>query len=292
MAKKISQTKSRTYRSSKNNNSLLKLLKNKWIVIGLILVVAIAGIIAIRASQAAGLSGRMPESGEPHIDYTFNPLNGTVTLKKSTNGQTRVAPNIDEAYVIGQQMYDEMIAAQTQPPSPAPSPIPAPSPTPAPSTGNFAGSSSGSSSGTSSNSGSGTTSNSAGSTNGSSSSNTSTTTQSSGSNSVAGNSTSSTQAKQKLIFTLRRTVELVPKLPTDTTQVASVHYLIDGKEIDSSTKTPFSIEFNTRNYSNGSHKVTTSVLGKNGKVITANSYNIIIDNAENPFGKLLEILGW
>ncbi len=297
MPKRATKAKARTYKKTQRPNTIKDWLKNKWVIIALVLVVALAGIIAIRASQAAGLSGRMPDTGEPHIDYTFNPLNGTVTLKKSTNGQTRVAPNIDEAYVIGQQMYDEMIAAQIPPPNPSPSPSPSPTPSPSPSPGSSTGSTGGSSGSTSTSasspSSSSSSSSSSGSTESSTQQTTSTSPQSSNSSSSTSSNTSNTsKPKQSLVFTLRRTVELLPKLPSDSSQVASVHFLVDSKEIGSSTASPYSYKLNTRNYPNGSHKITTSIVGKNSKIISASSYNINIDNAENPFGKLLEILGW
>lgn len=103
-------------------------LNNKWFIVVGVILLAVAGIIAIRVSQAAGRfaqnclvvveSGRQPETGTLFIEYEACGSNGTVYLRKSTNGEIRTA-GFGDAEAVGMQMYEEMIAAQN---TPAPTP--------------------------------------------------------------------------------------------------------------------------------------------------------------------------
>lgn len=264
--------------AKRSNNKL----GNKWFIFGGIILIAIVGIIAIRVSQAAvGVySGRMPETGEPHINYTVN-LNGTVTLTKSTNGESRTAGNIDEAYVIGEQMYNEMIAAQTPPPSTPPStstPSNATSPT------------------TSSNSTSSTAPPSTTTTPGSNTNQTSTNQPSSNSTSTSSssnqNQNNTSTIVRKFLITLRRKVSIVPKIPQNVTEVGSVVLLVDGNKVAESNSSKNLIMLDTTKYSNGTHTLTTQIINKSGSVVSADSYTIKIDNTDSWIDKLLWFFGY
>lgn len=83
------------------------------VIVGIgIVVVALVGILILRYSRASNESftQRYPETGNPYVVVSLN-LDGTVSITKSTNGETRIAPSTDAATKLAKQMYDEMKAA-------------------------------------------------------------------------------------------------------------------------------------------------------------------------------------
>lgn len=255
------------------------LLNNKWFIAGGVIIVAILGIIIIRASKAAGQfaqncplvinSGRRPEEGDPYIEYEAC-TNGTVFLRKSTNGEVQTA-SLTDAEAKGEQMYNEMIAAQTQP---APTTTPTPNTTP---TTNTAPKST---------------------TNQPVQPSTSSTSQQSASSqtsTVNNNSKSQNQtsgSKPTFVLTLSKTIDIKPKLPVDSANVAAVRFLLDGQQIAEQDKAPFIYRLNTTRYSNGEHTLKTTVVNKDGSIQSSNSYQIKIDNNSSFWAKLLVLLGF
>ncbi len=268
------KTKSKSKVSQKSPQP--SLLNNKWLIAGGVIIVAILGIIIIRASKAAGQfaqncpsiinSGRRPEDSEPHIDYEAC-INGTVFLRKSTNGEVQTA-TLADAQAKGEQMYNEMIAAQAQPaPTTTPTPTTAPTTNTAPkSTANQPAQPA-------------------------TSANVPTTTNSSNAPNISSqNNVPAT--KSAFVLTLSKTIDVKPKLPTNTSNVAAVRFLLDGQQIAMIDKAPFSYSFNTTHYSNGEHTLKTTVVNKDGSIQSSNSYQIKIENNNSFWAKLLALLGF
>lgn len=273
--------KSKVFRpsSKKKSKRLTTALRNKWLVLGIIIFVALAGIVAIRVSQAAvgDITGRFPEdNSEPHIDYTYNPITQKAVLKKSTNGETRTVTGLDNAYAEGQKMYDEMIAAQQPKPAPSPSPSPTPrsttpkptNPTPFPGqTSPVPGDD---------------TNNNSDATSGDSNSKESTTNGTDG----------STKVVKKFLINLRRKVSIIPKIPSNIKEISSVRVLVDGKEVATSKASDYLIILDTTKISNGEHTLTTQLLNENGSVLYADSYPIKVDNSNSWIDRILLVFGY
>lgn len=265
-------------RVSKPNKSILwpKLYNNKWLMFVGIVFIAGIGVIAIRVSLAAGQfaqncpliisSGRRPEDSEPHIDYEACG-NGTVYLRKSTNGEVQTA-SVTDAQTKGEQMYNEMIAAQTQS---APATPPAPATTPATNTDPKS------------------TANQP--TQPTTSTNVPTSANSLNTPNTA-NQSNPTASKPDFVFTLRKTIDIKPKLPQNSSGVVSVKFLLDGKLIATQTQAPFTLSFNTTKYTNGSHTLTTTAINKDGSTANNYNYNIKIENSNSILSKILEWLGF
>lgn len=259
-------------------------LNNKWFIVGGVILLAVAGIIAIRVSQAAGRfaqnclvvveSGRQPETGTPFIEYEACGSNGTVYLRKSTNGEIRTA-GFGDAEAVGMQMYEEMIAAQN---TPAPTPPPStPNSTVAPSTSNA----------------SSTTTPSASTSPASSSQQTNSAEQnSSSSNTTTPSKNSSSTTIKKFLITLRRKVNIAPKIPEGIGKISSVVLLVDGNKIAESKTPNYLIMLDTTKLSNGTHTLTTQIVNESGSIIGADSYTIKIDNTNSWIDKLLWIFGY
>lgn len=278
------KTKKKSRVAKQSGTGLHQLIKNKWFVLGLIMSILIAGVIVLRVSKASTqilrncarviYTGREPDDGtEPHIDYEVC-VNGKVGLRKSTNGQTKIANSIDQAYSLGEQMYNEMLAEpKTQAPAPSSAnPTTSPSATPAASNTNQQPTQINSSNKTNT-------------------ANNNAPTQDN--SSAISSSQSVNQQKQKpvIAFTLRRTIDLVPKLPVDSSQVAKVKYTVDNRDVATINQSPFNFEFDTTQFSNGKHTLTTTVYDKNNKPLFSTSYPITIDNPNTFWAKVFDTLG-
>lgn len=276
MVKIKTKTKSRV---SKPNKSVLwpKFYKNKWLLLGGIVFIAIIGVVAIRVSMAAGRfaqnclviaqSGRRPETGDPFIEYEACGNTGVVYLRKSTNGEVQTA-NFVDAQAKGEQMYNEMIATQ---PQPAPATPPAPTTTPATNTAPKS------------------TANQP--TQPTNSTNTPTPVSNSTTSSVS-TQNNSTPPKNDFVLTLSKTIDIKPKLPQNTSEIVSVKFSLDGKLIATQTQNPFTLSFDTTKYSNGSHTLTSTAINKDGSTVNNYSYKIKIENNNSILSKILAWLGF
>jgi hypothetical protein len=177
-------------------------------------------------------------------------------------------------------MYNEMIAAQTPPPSTPPS-TPTPSNATSPTTSNNSTSSTTPSATTTPGSNTNQTS-----TNQPSSNSTST---SSTSNQIQNNTST---IVRKFLITLRRKVSIVPKIPQNVTDIGSVVLLVDGNKVAESKASNYLMIFDTTKYSNGAHTLTTQILNESGSVVSADSYTIKIDNTDSWIDKLLWFFGY
>lgn len=276
MVKIKTKTKSRV---SKPNKSVLwpKFYKNKWLLLGGIVFIAIIGVVAIRVSMAAGRfaqnclviaqSGRRPETGDPFIEYEACASTGVVYLRKSTNGEVQTA-NFVDAQAKGEQMYNEMIATQ---PQPAPATPPAPSATPATNTAPKS---------TANQPTQPTTSTIA------------PTSVNSSSTPNTANQSNPTASKPAFVFTLSKTIDIKPKLPQYSSEIVSVKFSLDGKLIATQTQNPFTLSFDTTKYTNGSHTLTSTAINKDGSTVNNYSYNIKIENNNSILSKILAWLGF
>lgn len=268
----------KTYKQSTNKTAKRskKDLTNKWLVLGIIVLIAFTGIIAVRISQAstALYSGRMPETGDPYMNYTVN-IDGTVILKKSTNGETKTASSIDDAYTIGEQMYNEMLASLNIPTPPTATPLPSQNPTTSNNNNPLA-------------------------PNNSSSTNTNSSTQGSSSNSSGTISSITTNtatnqtvlSKKDFYIKVKRKVVLKPILPPDISNVSSVKLYMDGYIFDESNKPPYSYLLDTTKLKNGKHALTAQVIDKTGAVTSSNDYTIVIENKNSFIEMLLMFFGY
>ena len=223
-----------------------------WMAAVLVVAVAVVGLAVLRFSHAFG-GGKIyiyQEGSGPYVEYDFN-IDSSVNLKESITGSERKNVPFTQAQAVGLQMVQDALRKTGQAdvadqinPSNLPPQI----------TGQIE---------SANQQGKATTAQQQ-----AQQSTSSTTTPQSSATTTTTNSTTSTttvtpsEAPPPKTYPVAGVVDF--RLPSSiANNAASVTYSLDGQKIETVTKSPYNIQFNSTKYENGSHLLQVSVVQKN-----------------------------